>query len=365
MARQAYIATTGLFHQLGDSSTAVFEHIINGKTGLVEYVHPLNEAEKSSVAHLPETTVIIEGYTKLESLCIALISKHIEPSLLQHSKTAVLIATTKGNIDLLDSDPERSKLHVLASSLKKYFKLAEQPLIICNACISGTAAIGLAKDYIANKLYENVLVIGCDLITDFVLSGFESFKALSTTPALAFDAQRNGLSLGEAVALVLISSEKKENQIKICGSGISNDANHISGPSRTGDGLYLSIKKALEKSRVSNQQIDVISGHGTGTVYNDEMEALAINQAQLSDVPLHSLKGFLGHTLGSAGVVETILLAESMQQNMALPTYGFSELGVSKNVNVSAQSFSKEIQFGLKLSAGFGGCNAALILDKV
>ena len=103
----------------------------------------------------------------------------------------------------------------------------------------------------------------------------------------------------------------------------------------------------------------MISGHGTGTVYNDEMEALAINQANLADVPLHSLKGFLGHTLGAAGVIETILLAESMKQNIALPTYGFSELGVSKKVNISAKSFSKEMQFGLKLSAGFGGCNAS------
>ncbi len=365
MSREAYIATTGLFHQLGNSPSTVFEQILNGKTGLVEYTHPLNPTEKSFVAHLNADQVSFQSYTRLESLCISLILNHIEPSLLQHPNTTVIIATTKGNIDVLESNPERSKLPQLASALKNYFQLNEQPTIVCNACISGTVALGLAKDYISNNLYENVLVIGCDIITDFVLSGFESFKALSSSPTLAFDTQRNGLSLGEAVALVLVSNENKASEIKICSSGISNDANHISGPSRTGDGLSLAIKKALEKNKITSPQIDVISGHGTGTIYNDEMEALAINQAKLEEVPLHSLKGFLGHTLGAAGVVETILLAESMKQNIALPTYGFSTLGVSKKVNISANPFSKTMQFGLKLSAGFGGCNATLLLEKI
>ncbi len=134
---------------------------------------------------------------------------------------------------------------------------------------------------------------------------------MSKYPCRPFDANRDGLSLGEGAGTIIVSKEKKSDSIRlVCGSS-ANDANHISGPSRSGEGLFLAGGRVLQK----NQQIDFISAHGTATLYNDDMESHAITRLGLSDVPVNSFKGYFGHTLGAAGVIETILTKHSMINN--------------------------------------------------
>lgn len=108
----------------------------------------------------------------------------------------------------------------------------------------------------------------------------------------------------------------------------------------------------------------MICAHGTATAYNDEMESLAIEAAGLSDVPVFSLKGAYGHTLGAAGVLETLLLAEGLKRNCILPNLNFSTPGVSGRITVSTQLEHRPMQYALKTGSGFGGCNAALLLEK-
>jgi 3-oxoacyl-[acyl-carrier-protein] synthase-1 len=145
---------------------------------------------------------------------------------------------------------------------------------------------------------------------------------------------------------------------------VSNDANHISGPSRTGQELAQAIGQALLASNLTASDIAAVYAHGTATVYNDEMEAKAFDLAGLAATPVNSLKGYYGHTLGAAGVLEAIIAAHSLYHDEMLPTYGFEALGVSRPLNVCTSVQKLSGNRILKTASGFGGCNAALVLEK-
>ncbi len=163
-------------------------------------------------------------------------------------------------------------------------------------------------------------------------------------------------------AVANLNSEK--SNVRIVGGGLSNDANHISGPSRTGEELGFAIQQALEEAGMTSKDIDFISAHGTATLYNDEMEAKAFNLMNLKETPLNSLKGYYGHTLGAAGIVETIISAQSLKEDELIPTAGFESVGVTQTVNVIKKKESRVLKTCLKTASGFGGCNAAIILQK-
>jgi 3-oxoacyl-[acyl-carrier-protein] synthase-1 len=216
-----------------------------------------------------------------------------------------------------------------------------------------------------NDQYENAVIVGADVISSFILSGFESFQALSPQICKPFDKSRDGLNLGEGAGTIILSTNKKYTQnIKVLGGSVSNDANHISGPSRTGQELSYAIDQTLKDANLSATEIDFISAHGTATPYNDEMEANAINLSGLQSVPLNSLKGYYGHTLGAAGLIESIISIQSLKQGLILKTPGFKESGVTKSVNVIAEARAIKADHFLKTASGFGGCNAAVVFGK-
>ena len=144
----------------------------------------------------------------------------------------------------------------------------------------------------------------------------------------------------------------------------SNDANHISGPSRTGDGLFRTVKKTLQFSNVNEKEIDFISAHGTGTIFNDEMESIAFDRLKMNAIPMNSLKGYFGHTLGAAGVIETAICLQSMRNNLLIKNLGFENQGTPKQINILTENKTLEVKTVLKTASGFGGCNASLILRK-
>ena len=174
-------------------------------------------------------------------------------------------------------------------------------------------AILTARRLILSGQYEHAVVAGADLISKFILSGFQAFQAVSAGPCKPFDRARDGIKLGEGAATVILSSNRRYDRgMKVLGGAVSNDANHLSAPSRTGEELCYAIRSALDQARSSTMDIDLISAHGTATVYNDEMEAKAISLADLSAVPVNSLKGYYGHTLGAAGLIESIVSMQSV-----------------------------------------------------
>lgn len=314
-----------------------------------------------------------EGYTRLEKMIITSISDALNKTKIDPASndTLFIISTAKGNIDLLEEKynggfpKERLKLAVMARVISSFFQNPNQPLVVSNACISGSVAILLGKRILNEGKYRNIIVAGGDVISEFTVSGFQSFKAIGSGPCKPYDEGRDGISLGEGAGTVILSVEPENNtSIAVKGGAISNDANHISGPSRTGEGLFLAIDGALKDASISAEEIDYISGHGTATNYNDEMESKAIHSAKLELVPMNSLKGYIGHTLGAAGIAESVMAAYSMKNNILFATAGFSKMGVTQPVNVLSDCMEKKVNRVLKTAAGFGGCNAALIFEK-
>jgi 3-oxoacyl-[acyl-carrier-protein] synthase-1 len=213
--------------------------------------------------------------------------------------------------------------------------------------------------------YKHAVIAGADVISKFIVSGFESFQALSSAICRPFDKSRNGLNLGEGAGTIILSvDEKYKGKTRVTGGAISNDANHISGPSRTGEELAYAIKTAVDEADLSAESIDFVSAHGTATPYNDEMEATAISLAGLQSAPVYSLKPHYGHTLGAAGVIESIISIYAMRQNLVLPTPGFKEPGLSAQINVSDRLANKPLNHFVKTASGFGGCNAAVVFSK-
>jgi 3-oxoacyl-[acyl-carrier-protein] synthase-1 len=285
-------------------------------------------------------------------------------------KTLFILSTTKGNIDLLNKTDNYLKagnpvyLWQTAFKLQHFLNLANTPMIISNACISGLMAIIVGSRLIRTGRYEKVIVTGADLVSEFVLSGFNSFLSLSNGPCKPFDKNRQGLSLGEGAGTVVLTSDlhtSHAHNIHVGYGFSSNDANHISGPSRTGEGLYLAIRKTLEKNKF---HVDYISAHGTATPFNDEMESVAITRACLQDIPVNSYKGYWGHTLGAAGVIESIASAHSLVSNQLIRTMGFSEPGTTHPLAVIDKNWKASLNSCLKIASGFGGCNAALLMYK-
>jgi 3-oxoacyl-[acyl-carrier-protein] synthase-1 len=286
--------------------------------------------------------------------------------------TLFILSTTKGNIDLLgnhDSPFSQERVHLwdTARLLGGFFRNPNPPVVVSNACISGVLALQTAQVLLTQKRYKHAVVVGVDIASKFVVSGFQAFKAVSETPCKPYDKHRNGLSLGEGAATIILTTESELSQpekIVIRGGASANDANHISGPSPTGEGLHLAIEKTLLTSGQDRKHIDFISAHGTATPYNDDMESHALHRSALHKIPVNSLKGFFGHTLGAAGVMETAVCLQSMRENTVVATKGFRTKGTAKPINVIKKSKSVQLDHCLKLASGFGGCNAGLLLSK-
>jgi len=283
----------------------------------------------------------------------------------------LIISSTKGNISVIENEAiakdvqERVSLSHSGALIASHFGFVNKPVIVSHACISGLVAIITGMRLIQHGTYDTAVVTGADVITKFILSGFQSFQAVSTEPCKPFDEARNGITLGEGAATVILSSNKPgDGAVKVSGGAVSNDANHISGPSRTGEELYQAILSALNESGISSDDIDFISAHGTATLYNDEMEAKAINLAGMQHIPLNSLKGYYGHTLGAAGLIETVISLHSLKENVVLPTPGYTKPGTSKPVHVFKELKQGVFNTCLKTASGFGGCNAAIVLQK-
>ena len=327
-----------------------------------------------------------DTYTRFEKLLLASISDALRISDVDPAdpRTILILSTTKGNISLLETDAggagrapsasapsadpalnRRMALHTSARLIAGHFHFANTPIVISNACISGILALVTAMRLINSGSYDTAVVAGADVISKFVLSGFGSFQAISPGPCRPFDKSRDGINLGEgAGTIILSSSEKYRGGIRLRGGAVSNDANHISGPSRSGQELCQVINKSLAEAGVTPGDIGFISAHGTATIYNDEMEAKAITLAGLQSVPVNSLKAYYGHTLGAAGLIESIVTLQSMREHLVLPSLGFGDNGVSMPLNICSSLLHTSLNSCLKTASGFGGCNAAVVMSQ-
>lgn len=309
-----------------------------------------------------------EDLTFFERLCVLSAKKAMEACSLSPGETDVLfvVSTTKGNVECLEASLSDTRCH-LASSAKRiasYFGNHNTPIVVSNACISGVCAQIAAVRELLSAKYRYAVVIGCDVLSKFIVSGFQSFKALSPEPCRPYDRERVGLNLGEAAGTIILKSGNPihHDDWRYVASSIHNDANHISGPSRTGEGTYRVLRDILNV--IDAEEIGFINVHGTSTAYNDEMESIAIHRANLDDIPVNGLKGYYGHTLGAAGIIETILSMKAIELGLIPATKGFETSGTSYAVNIS-NNVRKTDKFAfIKILSGFGGSNAGIAYQK-
>ena len=338
--QEVFVVADNVLSPLGRTTAGNFAQLKNGVSGVKLH-------EYSTISAVPFFASLFDAdeqfiddidhkYKKFEQLLIASVKDALANSdIAANSKeTILIISSTKGNISLLEDElynPELKSRISLSASAKKvadYFGFQHMPIVVSNACISGVLGIVTGTRLLRSGQYENAVIAGADVISKFILSGFQSFQALSPQACKPFDQSHDGLNLGEGAGTMILSTHKKQvGNIKVKGGSISNDANHISGPSRTGQELAAAISNSLKDASLTQTDIDFISAHGTATVYNDEMEANAVNIAGLSAVPLNSLKGHYGHTLGAAGLIESIITIQSLKEGHFLPTQGFVSAG--------------------------------------
>ena len=376
-----FLSHNNIVSSLGFTSEAVVQNIRNEVSGLklISDKSLLNESFCSSIIdesilEKEFSNLLVKGkFTRLEKMMICSLARVIQESNIPlNERTGLIISTTKGNIDVLDTSSkfpqERAYLSELGKTIKDFFKFENQPIIVCNACVSGILSVSVAKQYIEQGFYDQIFIVSGDLVTEFILSGFNSFQALSKTPCKPYDKNRDGINIGEVAASVLVTKNRQnmaKESVQILGTGSCNDANHISGPSRTGEGLYRSVLSTLKEAKIAPESIDYISAHGTATIYNDEMESIAFNRLGLSNTPMNSLKGYFGHTLGASGLLETIIGMHSLYNNTLYVSKGFEELGVSNPLRIIKQTEEKNLNVFLKTASGFGGSNTAALFKKI
>ncbi|WP_288245097.1 beta-ketoacyl synthase N-terminal-like domain-containing protein [uncultured Chryseobacterium sp.] len=382
MMKEIYITDYSCVTPLGFDVSSNWNALLQGKSGValhkvIQNLEPLYASMIDSEKLEEEFKRFFDpsqnkemAFTRLEKMFLL----SLRPLIERHNiteETAFILSTTKGNISLLKNKktlPEEVFLSNLAQKIADFFGFKKKPIVVSNACVSGVMAIAVAKNMILAGKYKDAFVIAGDEISEFVISGFNSFQAIGTEICKPYDKNRDGINIGEAAAAVYITSKRDENEnfsFKILGDSAINDANHISGPSRTGDGLSASIKNAMTEAHISAEKIDFISAHGTATIYNDEMEAIAFNRMELQNIPLNSLKAYYGHCLGASGLLESIISMESALRKTLISSKNFKEPGTSKPLNIIKENQPAEIKYILKTASGFGGCNAAIVLEKM
>ena len=407
---KVYIAGTSMITPLGEGVGKNFSAILRGESGVTGTTDPRITQSALTAGIISEEVYVnvrerlgarAKSLTRTEILTCGCLKSLIQslPQELQtalgNGRTGIVVATAKGNISALEgrcgsgpfipSDDDKVLFSSMARCISEFSGVREPDIrIISNACISGVSAIVAARRMLLVGDYDMVIVVGADTQNRFITSGFASFKSLSQELCRPYDESRCGLNLGEAAgAMALISMpvrwscglDGESGYVTIDGGAVSDDANHISGPSRTGDGLFLAMRNAMKEAGVNAAGIDLLQMHGTATAYNDEMESKAACLVGVQDVPVQSLKPYFGHTMGASGVIETIIAAAEIQEGIIAGTKGYEKSGVSVPLNVSASNRlitrnlvmsnpAGKINHCLKTASGFGGTNAAVLLTS-
>jgi 3-oxoacyl-[acyl-carrier-protein] synthase-1 len=371
-----YVAATNIISPLGLDTVAHWKAVERGVSGIKKYEDAAFGATAFYASKLdPAKMQVIQAQTQsstilspFEQMCVFSAKKAIADfDGVINDKTLFILSTTKGNIEWLNKVPEeRLLLHISAKMIAEQLGIKTTPVIISQACVSGLSAILYGIRAIQQGWCDTAVVTGGDRFTQFVLSGFQSFQAVANEPCRPFDAERKGITLGEAAATVVLTRYNTETNIaEVLSGATTNDANHISGPSRTGEELALAIERTLHGANVRAEDVGAVSAHGTGTMYNDEMEAKAFHLSGLSNKPVHSFKGYSGHTLGAAGLLESIMLIESMRYGQLIPSIGYRTNGVCMPLNVTTEMQSCAVNYALKTASGFGGSNGAMLFKNL
>ena len=296
-------------------------------------------------------------------------------------RVAVVVGTALGGVEELeralagDRTPRRA-LDALydapAHTLAEWLGARGPALTVSAACASGATALGVGADLLREGAADLVVAGGYDILCRFVLRGFDVLRSLTRERVRPFDRRRSGLLLGEAAGLVLLAREpdvRGPRLGRLLGHGSASDASHIAAPDPDGRGLEAAIKAALTAADVDAGDLDFVSAHGTGTLLNDRIETAVLRRVlgrRAEAIPVNSIKGALGHTMGAAAALEAIMCLLAARERVIPPTAGFEEPDPACDLDyVPGTPRPARPRLMLSTSLGFGGCNAALVLEGV
>ena len=368
---RVYITASTSSSCAGDNNQTLFKNILSGTTGIVQDADYFFNAHpaigKLSANHTFDDALILQCNKILES-------SHLE----NYSATLLLIGSSVGGMnvtediymstkDYTDINPNKHHIQAISNTLTEAFDFYDT-LSFSTACTSSANAIGYAYEVLSKGLYENVLVVGADSLSQTTVGGFLTLGVLSSEPCKPFDENRDGMNVSEAVACLLIETEMREGSVELCGVGYSSDAYHMTHPHPDGQGAKEAMLKALEVAKLKPHDIDYINAHGTGTQANDSAEGNAIETLfSEKSKPKHyvsSTKSITGHTLGAAGALEAIISCMVIQEQ-TIPSNTFLKKAENTKINLSMENHSQELKYVMSNSFAFGGNNCSLIFGKI
>lgn len=238
---------------------------------------------------------------------------------------------------------------------------------ISTACSSSGKALISASTLLENDLADVVITGGIDSLTQLTVNGFQSLESVSRDTCRPFSADRDGINIGEAAALFIMT--KDADGIQLLGAGETSDAYHISAPIPDGSGAANAMTLALENAKITAQQIDYVNLHGTGTIKNDEMEAIAMANVCGTNVLCSSTKHLTGHTLGAAGALEIglcwlLLSADNIDHKLPANCSESTADNSLPAIKLSQGECLPKLQYCLSNSFAFGGNNFSAVIGK-
>ncbi len=370
---EAVVAAHDLVSPYGQGVTACWEGFFSGRTA----IRPFDRFSMDAIR--TDKAAFVAGLDPDgdETLVMQLLRPLIEKNAFAIPADALLLlATTNGEIDLLErsvldgkTGADASRPENLARKVQRLCGLNEPGTVVCAACASSSAAVARGAALIRDGDRDCVLVVACDNVSEFVAAGFSALMALDKDMARPFDKNRGGLSLGEAAAFTLLMSDERASRegtvplARISGWALTSDANHITGPSRDGSGLALALQRALRSAETPAEEVGSICAHGTGTPFNDSMEMKAFKTVfGKRALPTYSLKGGIGHTMGTAGLVDIIVAVESLKQKVVPPTVNLREVDEEAAGWASPGPCACDTGVTVSTNSGFGGINCAVVL---
>lgn len=268
----------------------------------------------------------------------------------------------------------RSNNHRLSALVAAEHDIAGPVQLMAAACSSGNAAFALAYDSITSGETLLMLAGAADTFTRLLYSGFQRMGALSKSICKPFDRQRDGVSFGEGAAVLVLEELEHARRrgariyAELAGYGLSNDAHHVTAPAPNGEGFVRALRDALARTGTRPEQVSYVSAHGTGTKYNDlgECEAMqAVFGSHAPKVPISSIKSMIGHSNGAASAIEAVACVLALTHQAVPPTANLSEPEPGFDLDfVPGRGRSQPVSTCVSLAAGFGGCNACIVLKE-
>ncbi len=374
---------------LGRTVGAFWSGLIAGRSAVAPIRRfPADDLEPASAAEVTDQDdrdPDRAGAFALAAAAQALEAAGISPEQLEPGRVGVALGTTLGGMGIFETwDAAAAAGSPSPGSLERipYYapaaRVAEAigargPVVTPQlACASGSAAVALAADWVRAGRAEVVLAGGADLLCRFVVAGFNCLHATADV-ARPFDRDRRGLVLGEGAAVLVIEEAARAARrgarvrARVLGTGAAADATHMTAPDREGSGLVRAVLAALHDAAVDPDAVDFVSAHGTGTPFNDAMEARALRRL-FGDrpVPVNSIKGAIGHTLGAAGAFEAVLCSGVLDEACIPPTVGLEHPDPAcEGLDlVHGEARRGDVRVAISTSSGFAGANTALVLGR-